>query len=153
MSRLARASGLAIVSALASLVAVGPASACGGATQQTAKVRSITVEQLASVLQNHPNVSVLDANGTDTRTRYGVIPGARLLSSFATYDPGKELPTDKGTILVFYCMSERCSAAPTAAERALAAGYTNVFVLDAGIKGWTEAGHATRRIPVTTAST
>lgn len=153
MSKPAIALGIGLGAALLVVSYAETASACGSAKQQMATLRSLTVDQLATVLQNHPNVTVLDVNGTDTRTRYGVIPGAKLLSHFAEYDVGKELPADKNAILVFYCAATQCTSAGTAAQRALAAGYVNVFVLDAGIKGWTEAGHATRKVAVTTAST
>lgn len=37
------------------------------------------------------------------REKYGIIPGARLLSSAGDYDVAKELPPDKNAKLVFYC--------------------------------------------------
>lgn len=46
---------------------------------------------------------VFDANHPSTREKYGVIPGAHLLSSYDNYDVARELPTDKNTKLVFYC--------------------------------------------------
>ncbi len=50
-----------------------------------------------------------------------------------------ELPQEKNTQRVFYGASEMCSAAPTAARKAVAQGYSNVSVLPVGIKGWVEA--------------
>jgi len=47
-------------------------------------------------------VHVFDANGPDTRDRYGVIPGAVLLTSDDTYDLSV-LPPSKASKLVFYC--------------------------------------------------
>src|SRR5258708_35537343 len=56
-------------------------------------------------LQADPNshVQVFDANPPSTRERFGVIPGAHLLSSHDKYDVATELPKDKSTKLVFYC--------------------------------------------------
>jgi hypothetical protein len=46
---------------------------------------------------------VLDANDKEFREKNGVIPGAKLLSSFDRYDIQKELPANKDAPLVFYC--------------------------------------------------
>ncbi len=48
-------------------------------------------------------VQIYDANHPSTRERFGVIPGAHLLSSSGNYDVAKELPADKNARLVFYC--------------------------------------------------
>ncbi len=141
--------GLAVGVALASLVSAASAQACQD-SQRTAAVRSITVDQLASVMESHHGVTVIDANGPDTRAKLGVIPGAHLLSHYANYDPAKELPADKSAILVFYCASTKCTAAPTAAKKALESGHSNVYVLEVGIKGWTDAGKPTKPVANTT---
>jgi rhodanese-related sulfurtransferase len=103
-------------------------------------LETLTVAELASLLAREPATWVCDANSADTRSRFGIVPGARLLSNYRDYDPAGELPADKGHPLVFYCHSERCSAAATAARKAIAAGYRRVSVLPAGIRGWSEAG-------------
>ena len=90
-------------------------------------------------------VSPVDANGTRTRETHGSIPGAILLTSATKYDTAKELPADKASKLVFYCTNSWCSAAESAARRALEAGFQDVSVLPAGIAGWKEAGQKTTR--------
>jgi hypothetical protein len=47
-------------------------------------------------------VQIYDANHPSTRERFGVIPGAHLLSSYDNYDV-EELPADRNTKLIFYC--------------------------------------------------
>jgi rhodanese-related sulfurtransferase len=111
-----------------------------GCTADTEGLATLTVPELTDWLAADPAVVVCDANTQKTRSRYGVLPGARLLSSYRDYDPATELPADKSRPLVFYCHSERCSAAATAARKAVAAGYNHVSVLPPGIRGWTEAG-------------
>lgn len=101
----------------------------------------ITIAELSAIPAG--KVAVLDANGSETRTKFGVIPGATLLTSASGYDVAKELPADKAMKLVFYCANERCTASHTAAERALAAGHTDVQVLPDGIMGWKKAGKNT----------
>ncbi len=85
----------------------------------------------------------VDANGKETRAKYGIIPGAIMLTSYDGYDAAKELPKDKRKDLVFYCSNEMCSAGKVAAGRAMEAGYTNVSVLPVGVKGWKAAGQKT----------
>ena len=54
-------------------------------------------------LQAGGNVAVYDANVPEFRSKNGVIPGAKMLSSYDNYDVGQELPANKGSPLVFYC--------------------------------------------------
>jgi len=125
-----------VFGALAALLALSLLSGCDTVSPSSAQAAEISVDELASKLDS---VTVCDANGADTRSEYGVIPGAVLLSDYSSYDIGV-LPKDKTGEVVFYCASEKCSAAPKAAGRAVSEGYTNVRVLRAGIKGWAEAG-------------
>ena len=83
---------------------------------------------------------------TDHRAKdsHGVIPGAILLTSSSGFAPS-ELPTDKATKLVFYCSNEFCGAAPSAARKAAAEGYSDIHVLTAGIKGWVEGSQPVDR--------
>ena len=136
--------------ALACGVGVRAARACGEDMQQQA-VRQISIEQLAAAMKAHQNITIVDANGPETRAKFGVIPGAVLLSNYNTYTPTAELPADKNQVLVFYCGSTLCTAAPQAAQKAADAGYVNVYVMHAGIKGWTAAKQPTAR-PATTTS-
>jgi rhodanese-related sulfurtransferase len=86
----------------------------------------------------------VDANGKDTREKYGVLPGAVLLSDYKSFDTG-ELPEDKSSKLVFYCGGQACTAAPKAAKVAQEAGYEDVSVMRAGIRGWVDAGHDVKK--------
>jgi rhodanese-related sulfurtransferase len=81
-----------------------------------------------------------DANNADTRERYGVVPGALLLSNYRDYEVEAELPLDRDATLVFYCHSETCGAAGDAARKAVASGYRDVWVMAPGITGWADAG-------------
>jgi hypothetical protein len=68
------------------------------------KFRLIDIPQLETLQRDtRTPVTVLDANEPDVRAKDGVIPGAKLLSSFNHYDIQKELPADKNAPLVFYC--------------------------------------------------
>ncbi len=131
----------ALCLAAAFTFAIPTAFACEG-HEQKAEIQKVTVQQLAS-LQKENKAKVFDVNGSETRAKMGVIPGAVLLTSAAKFDPAKELPATKDSKLVFYCASTMCNASHMAAERALEAGYTDVAVLPDGIAGWKQAGQKT----------
>lgn len=121
------------------------AALLAGCRADTSGLATLTVAELSDLLAKGAGVVPCDANGADVRAKYGVIPGAILLSDHRDYNPASELPAGKK--LVFYCASEMCSAAPTAARKAVAEGFSDVYVLPAGIKGWVKAEKPVQRPP------
>ena len=76
------------------------------AAESKEKVRLIEMSDLESMQKDTRSpVTLLDANEAEFREKNGIIPGARLLSTFDTYDLRTELPADKNAPLVFYCSS------------------------------------------------
>jgi len=138
-------SGLAVAFALAlGACQKAPAPAEGSAAakadaQEWSKELSVT--DVARLVQAK-GATVLDANDADTRKEQGIVPGAVLLSSSRDYALS-ELPAAKDTKLVFYCGGTACRASDKAAKRAADAGYADVSVMRAGIRGWKSAGQAT----------
>jgi rhodanese-related sulfurtransferase len=114
-------------------------------TAAKATVKDVTVAEVAS-LQKAKKATVLDANGAQFRKENGVVPGAKLLTSFNKYDVAKELPTSKDSKLVFYCSNLQCKASHAAAQRAVEAGYTDVNVMSEGLMGWKQAGQPTASV-------
>jgi rhodanese-related sulfurtransferase len=108
---------------------------------ESTNVKIVSVPEVARFVEDKSAV-IYDANGAETREKYGVVPGAVLLSNHKEY-PLSELPPDKSKALVFYCGGTACRASDTAAERASGAGYTNVNVMRDGIRGWASAGQKT----------
>jgi rhodanese-related sulfurtransferase len=87
-------------------LAVGVLLAAGlaMAAEPKEKFRLIEVPELEAMQKDaRPPVTVLDANDVEFRQKNGVIPGARLLTSFKDYDLKKELPANHDAPLVFYC--------------------------------------------------
>src|SRR5687768_16030132 len=115
-------------------------------TEAPGAMRERSVEEVERLLAAG-SITVLDANGEETRRDQGIVPGARLLSSSGRFDPATELPASKTTPLVFYCGNESCTASDGAAERAREAGWNDVSVMRAGIAGWRAAGKATAQPP------
>lgn len=75
----------------------------GGDEENFATFKLIHVADLKAMMADQKSpVSVYDANGADTRSKFGVIRGAKLLDSDQNYDLSV-LPADKDSKLVFYC--------------------------------------------------
>lgn len=106
-----------------------------------AAIREVSVSDVESFVKTK-SATIVDANGPETRQEMGVVPGAVLLSSSHDYALS-ELPAAKNTKLVFYCGGTLCRASDSAAKRALSAGYADVSIMRAGIKGWKDAGQST----------
>ncbi|HVB80147.1 MAG TPA: hypothetical protein VNE82_09435 [Candidatus Binataceae bacterium] len=79
-------------------------SALLGNQHEDDNFKLIRVADLAA-LKADPNshVVILDANVDSTRQAYGIVPGARLLTSYDSYDVATELPPARNAKLVFYC--------------------------------------------------
>lgn len=103
----------------------------------------LSVQEVVGLVGAGNGVPV-DANGAETRAKYGMLPGAIQLSSYREFAMS-ELPADKATKLVFYCGGPSCSAAPKAAKLALDAGFTDVNVMPVGITGWVDAGQSVEK--------
>lgn len=104
----------------------------------------IHVADLEKLIANHTQkLYIYDANAPETREKYGVIPGAKLIDAPGGYRVSTTLPPDKNATLVFYCANSICIASHEAARRAVAAGYTNVNVMGDGIMGWKADGQRT----------
>ena len=137
---------------LAAVLALGAGAGCSKADKATPKAEkasvanlpTITVDEVDQKLASGDCVPV-DANGTETRKKMGVVPGAVLLTDSETFQIS-ELPADKSKQLIFYCANTRCGASHEAAEKALTAGYTNVKVMPDGIAGWVKAGKKVQNI-------
>ncbi len=121
--------------ALATSLAPAVAFACPG---EGGKVNTVNAAE-AGKLNQSKKATFVDANGKDTREKFGVVPGAILLTSSSEF-AATELPTDKNAKLVFYCANSHCGASHQAAGKAMEHGYTDVAVLPEGIAGWKEAG-------------
>ena len=117
-----------------------------GCKANTSGLSVLSVEELLGFLAQDPALVLCDANSAETRSRLGIIPGARLLSDYRNYAVA-ELPSELSRRIVFYCHSEWCGAAATAARRAVAEGHRDVHVFTAGIQGWIDAGRPIANAP------
>jgi len=96
----------------------------------------VTPHELQALMRTDRTLAIIDANPKEVFDE-GHVPGARWM---ATENVRDALPTDRATLVVFYCYSEACGASHTAAKSAVAEGWTNVARMSAGITGWKAAG-------------
>ena len=139
---------LSSVGALCATLAVAchsaPPEQAAPSAREAKKVPEVTVSDVQHFVTNK-SAAIFDANDSDTRKEYGVVPGAVLLAGHEY--PLSALPASKTDKLVFYCGGTQCRASDKAAARAASAGYSDVNVMRAGIRGWKEAGQATSPAP------
>ena len=117
-----------------------------GCRADTSGLDTLDLPQLEALLAADESVVLCDANTEETREKYGVIPGAILLSTYRDYDVARELPSDPGRKLVFYCHSPMCGAGADAARVAIAAGFIDVAIYPGGIKGWLDGDQAVEQL-------
>lgn len=79
-------------------------SALLGNKPEPDNIKKIHTAELAALMHDrNAHLYIYDVNLQNVREQYGIIPGARLLSSPDKYDIATELPADKHAQLVFYC--------------------------------------------------
>ncbi|MBX5480619.1 MAG: rhodanese-like domain-containing protein [Myxococcaceae bacterium] len=126
----------AVVAVAAVLAVPAAAFACDDHAQ--ASIKHVKLED-AIAIQKSGTATFVDANNQDTRAKYGIVAGAKLIT-LKTFEPAKELGDKKDAKFIFYCANEKCGASVEAAKKAVSAGYTDVNVMKAGIMGWKKAG-------------
>ena len=134
IGRRALAIGSAAAVAAAVLVAwfaLRPGSSTPAAPKQ------LSMAELDAMLRGD-SVSLVDANPGVIRDHFGSIPGSIQLGYEGEDALLIDLPDDKDATLIFYSANETCPYAPRAAERAVSEGYSDVYILPAGIIGWTD---------------
>ncbi len=83
--------------------ASGAQAANGTPVEHAAEIPAMTLDQLATMLTNHEQVAVYDANGRE-RYEAGHIPSAVHVGHDEV--TAAVLPPDHGARLVFYCANE-----------------------------------------------
>jgi rhodanese-related sulfurtransferase len=98
-------------------------------------LKTISPSGLHQLMKGAP-LTAIDVNSRQSWLAARV-PGALNLDPVGYSD--SDLPSDKDSMLVFYCSNFLCRKAPNAALRAKRMGYSNVHVMSAGISGWLDA--------------
>lgn len=97
----------------------------------------LSVEEAAELIAQGEAV-VIDVNPR-RRWASGHLPGAINLdpAEFTT----AQIPGGMDATLIFYCSDGGGAASRFAAQRAAKLGFTHVFIMPAGLRGWMAAGH------------
>ncbi len=109
----------------------------GSAFAGPSKIGSISHDELNAAIAAK-TVTVIDVNGSSS-FKSGRIPGA-IDYAAQKKNLAAALPADKNALIVAYCGSEKCGAYKSAANAALALGYTNVKHYSPGLAGWKKSG-------------
>jgi rhodanese-related sulfurtransferase len=126
---------LTLVVSMLSLAACHSGSCCAPSAAAHKSVAELTPHEV-SALAKSASITIVDANPKAVFDE-GHVPGAKWM---ATDDVTSVLPKDRSARIVFYCYNEACGASHTAAQTAVAAGWTSVARMPAGISGWKAAG-------------
>ena len=123
--------------ACAPTTTAAPAAAAPAADASAEGWKPVSVDDVAQkVAASEPKTFVFDCNQKETFAS-GHVPKAKWLEHNKL--DAAALPGEKDATLIFYCGSEKCMASHDAAKAAHALGYSNVYVMTAGIKGWKDA--------------
>jgi len=127
---------LTLSAAVAALAA--PMAARAGDASSTEKKEAfgrLSIDEVDAMVAKKEGF-IFDNNSKDSYAK-GHVPTAKWVA-FNDVKPA-DLPADKASKLVFYCGDEHCGACHKAAETAINLGYTHVYIMPAGIKGWEKA--------------
>ena len=107
----------------------------------------VDVAHIKKLVDSKANVVIIDSRPKKRKYDKGHIPGA--ISIFdKDFDKLKDqLPADKATPLYFYCGGLKCKLSPSSAEKAIALGYTKVYVVPGGYPAWKKAYGGAAKAP------
>ena len=108
---------------------------CPAPAGEPEQIQLVSAEQVEKML-GAKDLKVYDVNIDELWEKYH-LPGAIHVGAHAL---ASILPSDKTASLVFYCTGPKCMSSHSAALKAIALGYKNVFVMNDGIGGWLKAG-------------
>jgi rhodanese-related sulfurtransferase len=101
------------------------------------RVRELTVEQVKAKLDRREQFTLVDVREDNEWAKDHVTGAIHLGKGIIERDAEQRLP-DKNAEIVLYCGGGFRSA--LAADSLQKMGYTNVFSMDGGIRGWRERG-------------
>lgn len=100
------------------------------------RMGQISVEELAQMLKEGSEPTIVDARSAPNREREGIIPGAMDLESLDQW----ESTVHSHAEVVVYCACPNEASAARAAKMLLARGFKHVRPLTGGIHAWVDAG-------------
>lgn len=102
-----------------------------------ADFKTINTEQLKAMIDEKKDFTLIDARTKEEYQEAHIIKAVSM--------PEKEfensislLPSDKNSLLVFYCNGSKCGKSKKAAQKADTAGYKNIIIYSEGFPVWEE---------------
>ena len=112
-------------------------------------LQAVSIAHIKKLVDSKAKVVIVDSRPKARKYDKGHIPGAISIpdTQFAQFK--EQLPADKATPLYFYCGGLKCKLSPSSAQKAIALGYTKVFIVPEGYPAWKTAygGGAAKAAP------
>lgn len=110
-------------------------------------LQGVDVAHIKKLVDSKAKVVIIDSRPKKRKYDKGHIPGA--ISIFdKDFDKLKgQLPADKATPLYFYCGGLKCKLSPNSAKKAIALGYTKVYIVPGGYPAWKKAYGGSAKAP------
>jgi rhodanese-related sulfurtransferase len=112
-------------------------------------LQGVDVAHIKKLIDSKANVVIIDSRPKKRKYDKGHIPGAISIFDKDFDKLGWALPADKATPLYFYCGGPKCKLSPNSAKKAIALGYTKVYIVPGGYPAWKKAygGAAAKAAP------
>jgi len=98
----------------------------------------VSAKYVKKLIDKKANAVIIDARPV-RKFKKGHVPTAINISNREFDKKLDMLPKDKGTELIYYCGGYKCPLSPKSAAKAIAKGYTNVKLFQAGFPAWKKA--------------
>lgn len=104
--------------------------------------KMITTDELKSKMDAGESLVLVNALSSIEFKEITIKGSVNIPSSQLTAD-NANLPTDKSTLLIFFCKGPKCSKSKKAAKSAMKLGYSNVMVYNEGLPAWAKKRYPT----------
>ncbi len=104
-----------------------------------AEFKDLTVKEVKAYLDGGQKILLLNPL-SDIEFSENYIPGSVNIPS-SLLPSSKELPQDKATPIITYCLGPKCIFYKQAADELAKLGYSNVMTFKGGIPDWVKAGY------------
>lgn len=103
------------------------------AANETRILKIITAPEVREMLDRKEGILINSLTSIEYTIQH--IPGSINIPLYEM-DNNENLPDNKNTTLIFYCMGKRCLYSKKASFKAMQLGYQNVFWFEGGIPDW-----------------
>jgi rhodanese-related sulfurtransferase len=124
---------------LKQIIATGLATLMLTGLAWAAEFKDLTTQEVKASLDGGQKVFLLNPL-SDIEFSENFIPGSVNIPSHLI-PTSKELPQDKATPIITYCLGPKCIFYKHAADELAKLGYTNVMTFKGGIPDWVKAGY------------